>query len=470
MMRIWLGLLALLACCTEAHAFATCTWTGAGANANWSNPDNWDTCGGIRAVPLDTDTLVFPQGAPDPSKTNTNDLVNLKPAAIELADDKYDISGNSITLSTSLTANTAVGLSGPKFAPAITLGSGATFACETGYFLYLTGGLNLGSYGAVFEGACNTSLKGPISGSGGLYKYGSGTLYLQTGANTYTGTTTINGGTIYVGTGSALGASGPANGTTIKTTTSLTLYLGITLPESLNLNGGTLDNFLGDNRVTGDVSVTAESYVKAASGTTLRIAGPLNGNDNKLNKVGLGNVVIENAGSVGYLVVGGGVLEFNGTSAGGLVSLGTLGGKFNMINTMILAAGGRISPGSAGGANPGVAYGTIFGWTGGGVMQMQLGAKADLLSLGNGFYKSGSGTYAFDFRDGSTPPKIGVTYPLITFVTPPSGFDASSFVFSYTGTGAGSGMAGSFGLTSNALTFTPSAVNSDLIFRDGVEP
>jgi hypothetical protein len=25
-------------------------------------------------------------------------------------------------------------------------------------------------------------------------------------------------------------------------------------------------------------------------------------------------------------------------------------------------------------------------------------------------------------------------------------------------------------LTSNALTFTPTAVNSDLIFRDGVEP
>lgn len=469
MIRTVLGALALIVCSTEVHAFATCTWTGGGANTNWSNPSNWDTCGGIRSVPLDTDTLVFPDAAPAPSKTNINDLVNLKPSTIQLGGQAYIISGNSITLSTAFITNTGAGFSGPKFGPAINLSSGATFDCQAGYFAYFNGAINLNTFGFAVDGACNTSIKGPVSGSGGLFKYGAGTLYMQTAANTYTGVTTISGGTVYVGTDTALGASGPGNGTIIKTTTSLALYLGVDLPETLDLNGGTLYNYLGDNRVTGGISVTGNSFVEAEAGTTLTLAGPLVGNAMFLNKLGAGTVIIENATDIGYLTVGNGVLELNGSADGGLVSAGTLAGKGPMTNTMFLEGGARLSPGSDGGKNPGVFSGIRFTWKNGGICEFQLGDQADRIDMQISFFKFGSGSYAFEFHDGSTPPKVGVAYPLFTF-EPPTNFIASDFSFTYVGTGPSAGMAGSFAIAGDTLTFTPSNVTSDLIFRNGVEP
>jgi autotransporter-associated beta strand protein len=470
MLRTGMGMLVLLVGCNEVHAFATCTWTGGdGANFNWNNADNWDTCGGIRSVPLDTDTLVFPDSAPTASKTNTNDLVNLKPATIQLGGQAYNISGNAITLSTAITADTGAGISGPKFAPAINLSSGATFSCQAGFFLYVTGALNLNTFGFAVDGPCNTSIKGPISGSGGLFKYGSGALYLQTGANTYTGATTINNGTIYAGSDNVLGAAGPGNATTIKTTASLTLYLDVSIPESLNLDGGTLDNYLGDNRVTGGVSLISESFVSAAAGTRLTLAGPLAGNALKLNKIGAGTVVIEDASNIGYLAVGGGVLELNGDADGGSINPGTLSGKGPMTNTLVLNSGARMSPGSAGGKNPGTFSGIRFNWQNDGICEFQLGNRADQIALSVGFSKVGSGTYEFEFHDGSTPPKVGVAYPLITFTSPPN-FLVSDFSFTYLGTGQGSVLTGTFALTANALTFTPAIVASDLIFRDGVDP
>jgi autotransporter-associated beta strand protein len=470
MLRTSMGMLALLVGCNEVHAFATCTWTGGdGANFNWSNASNWDNCGGIRLVPDDTDTLVFPDSAPTASKTNTNDLVNLKPATIQLGGQAYNISGNAITLSTAILTNTGPGISGPKFAPAITLSSGATFDCQAGYFVFLTGALNINTFGFAVDGPCNTSLKGPVSGSGGLFKYGTGTLYMQTGANTYTGATTIFGGTIYAGDDNVLGAAGLANATTIKATASLTLYLGVNLPESLNLDGGTLDNFLGDNRVTGNISLTSESFVSAAADTTLTLSGPLAGNALKLNKIGAGTVVIEDASNIGYLAVGGGVLELNGVADGGSINPGTLAGKGPMTNTLVLNSGGRLSPGSARGKNPGTFSGIRLNWQNDGICEFQLGNRADLIALSVGFSKVGSGIYSFEFHDGSTPPKVGVAYPLITFTTAPN-FLASAFTFTYAGTGPGPELVGTFALTASALTFTPSMVDSDLIFHDGIEP
>lgn len=456
---------AALLFCTNAWA-ATCTWTGNGANSNWSNADNWDTCQGIRSIPLNTDTLIFPDGAA--RTTNVNDIAALKPTTIELGSQAYDISGNAITLSNSVVTNTPNGLSGPKFGLPITFSSGVTFDCQAGYFAYINGALAIGTFGFAVDGVCNTSIKGPVSGDGGLFKFGSGTLYMQSAVNSYTGVTTINGGTIYVGNDAALGATGPGNGTKVKATTSLTLYLGVDLAESIELNGGELASYIGTNRVLSGVTLTADSSVSAAAGATLRISGPLAGNGYSLIKTGQGTVVIEDANAVGYLAVGGGVAEVYGTIDGGLVSGGSLAGKGPMTNTLVLNTGGRFSPGSGGGKNPGRFDGVRFNWQNGAVCEFQLGDRADQLALSISLAKVGSGTYAFDFRDGSTPPRIGVAYPLISYTVLPN-FQASDFSFSYSGTGAGSAMAGTFALTADALTFTPSSVTSDLIFRDGLD-
>src|SRR5882724_7204651 len=80
--------------------------------------------------------------------------------------------------------------------------------------------LALGGTGAFQVDAAGTTLtlSGVISGSGGLQKTGAGTLTLS-GANTYTGTTTVNSGTLRIGVANTLPntaviVSGTGSGTT----------------------------------------------------------------------------------------------------------------------------------------------------------------------------------------------------------------------------------------------------------------
>ena len=56
----------------------TYTWTGQGADSNWSNPNNWDT----NQAPAGGEDLVFPSGASRPF--NINDLTGLSFASIEI--------------------------------------------------------------------------------------------------------------------------------------------------------------------------------------------------------------------------------------------------------------------------------------------------------------------------------------------------------------------------------------------------
>ena len=133
MIRIISAALALCAC---AHAYAaTCTWTGGGSDDKWSTAANWNNCGGIRPVPISTDTLVFPDTVPTADRTNTNDIVNLQPAALQFTGLNYDISGNAITLTPG--ANSGITVStpaatladhGPHFRPDIKLGGTQTLA------------------------------------------------------------------------------------------------------------------------------------------------------------------------------------------------------------------------------------------------------------------------------------------------------------------------------------------------------
>ena len=59
-----------------AHAASTCTWTGGGADTNWSTVGNWTNCGGI--APANNDSLVF-------NNTAANIIANNDIAALTLA-------------------------------------------------------------------------------------------------------------------------------------------------------------------------------------------------------------------------------------------------------------------------------------------------------------------------------------------------------------------------------------------------
>jgi fibronectin-binding autotransporter adhesin len=152
------------------------------------------------------------------------------------------------------------------------------------------------------------TLNGMISGAGGLTKEGSGSLTL-TGNNSYMGTTTLNTGTLFVGSNTALGTStlNAADGTTLDASTATTLANNAFLignmtfggTNALTLNGliigtggltklGAADLTLnGDNSYLGNTELNAGKLIvgsdnalglgalNAASGTELDADAPV---------------------------------------------------------------------------------------------------------------------------------------------------------------------------------------------------
>lgn len=153
------------------------------------------------------------------------------------------------------------------------------------------------------------------AGTGALIKTGGGTLAL-TGTNTYTGSTTVLGGTLSVDAGTSMGAA-PSSPT----------------PGFLTLNGGTLvstNTFaLSSNRGIG--IGTAGGTISPQSATTLTYGGVIadSGGPGALTMGGAGTLILTgtNTYTGGTTVNGGGVLQVGnggtGTTGVGAVSVST---------------------------------------------------------------------------------------------------------------------------------------------------
>ena len=98
-----------------------------------------------------------------------------------------------------------------------------------------------GAEGVVYVGNAAATISAAISGSAGLTKFGSQTLILA-GNNSYTGTTTVNGGALSISRDAQLGAGG-----------------------GVVLNGGTLN-------ITGNTSST-RGFILGVAGGTFQVAG-----------------------------------------------------------------------------------------------------------------------------------------------------------------------------------------------------
>ena len=130
---------------------------------------------------------------------------------------------------------------------------------------------NLNMTLAVADGAAATDLliSGVISGDGGaITKTGAGTLIL-TGANSFTAGVTVNGGTLTVGNGSALGSGTLAlNGTTLNNT-----GVSLALSNAITVGSGGATIGLG----SGAGNLTLSGTLGGSGNLTLAPAGgPLN--------------------------------------------------------------------------------------------------------------------------------------------------------------------------------------------------
>ncbi|MCA0014763.1 autotransporter-associated beta strand repeat-containing protein [Mesorhizobium sp. B292B1B] len=211
--------------------------------------------------------------------------------------------GTAITISGGTVSYTGAGASSNR---TLTLGGTSAIRNDGTGALTLSGATSLTgnlTLGGTFTGADN-AMSGVISGSGNLISSGNATWAL-TGANTRTGTVTVNGGTLRAGSASAFGT------TTGITTTGGTLDLnGFNMSTtSIAGTGGTLA--LG----------SANLALNLGTGVSNTYGGSITGAGGSLTKLGAGTLTLTGTSTyTGTTTLGGGTLALDFSPAGGPTS------------------------------------------------------------------------------------------------------------------------------------------------------
>ena len=186
----------------------------------------------------------------------------------------------------------ALNLGGDIIVNNITGNSGATISCPVQLDADRT--FTIANDGTT---ASDLTISGVISTSFGLTKDGAGLLALS-GANTYTGSTTISTGVLNIQNDAALGTT--AAGTTVSNLAALQIEGGITVAEAITLQSpgissdGGIRNISGDNTLSGLITLSGSSYIASdADLLTLNVASgsAITGTYN-LNFSGAGNTTV----------------------------------------------------------------------------------------------------------------------------------------------------------------------------------
>ncbi|MFO1515204.1 MAG: autotransporter-associated beta strand repeat-containing protein [Verrucomicrobiota bacterium] len=209
--------------------------------------------------------------------------------------------------------------------------------------LVMGGGVNLGANVLTVAGTANISLADLVQGSAQIIKLGSGNLtFGGITANTYSGGTTLDGGTITLAKANALGSGsltvnsgtldlGSFNktvgvfsmtgGTVVGTTGTLTA-------SGYQIQSGTIKARLGGNGlfVKSGPGTTTVSTANLFSGGTIINGGTLAINNLTGSGAGSGNVTINSGGTL----IGTGIISGMVTNRlGGTISAGANIGQFN---------------------------------------------------------------------------------------------------------------------------------------------
>lgn len=156
--------------------------------------------------------------------------------------------------------------------------NGGTLQWGAAFNLNANRGITLQSGGGTLDlQTFGSTYAGKITGTGSLTKLGNGTLTLS-GANDYTGVTTVGAGTLTVNNNQALGTS--AGGTVVGAAAILRLMPGVTVTgETLTISGignnqGNLQVSEGAATWAGDVLIgAANSRIGTGTGGILTISG-----------------------------------------------------------------------------------------------------------------------------------------------------------------------------------------------------
>jgi autotransporter-associated beta strand protein len=372
----------------DRFAPATLTWTGA-ANNLWSNANNWLNESSNPQAPVAGDDLIFPTGPA--TLTTFNDLAAgtaFQSITFTGAGAAYNLGGNAIVIGDNggggIFHNATSAIVTINFT-SVTLASGAakTFdVLHAASRLNFTTTINFNGAGARFGQAGSAGIISaalPITGAGDLTKDGTGILILS-GANTFTGNISLNGGTIQLGASQVL-----PDGNAFVMAAGTTLDLN-NFSESL----GSLAGPAGATITLGSGTLTVGGL-----NTDTTFAGTITG-AGSLVKTGTGRLVLAGSGTyAGATTINQGTLEINGTNASPVLvnTGGTLAGTGGVANTTV-GSGGRIAPGTA--ASPGTLVAQITAFQTGSTFFVRLNGlnpgESDRLTSGSSSLSLGGAT------------------------------------------------------------------------------
>lgn len=267
------------------------TWTGGGTTSYWSDSGNW---GGV-GTPTFGDTVVFVGGAPRFFNTNNFAGLVLNRVCFTGASGGFNIYGNALSVTNAIQTTNVTGVN--TIFPDLTL---ATTNVTVNV-----------------SNAATLILDGNVQGTVGLVKTGAGTLeFSGPPANTYSGTTWVNTGTLIlnrngffnsfagplvISDGSATAVVQSAQSDELPGT-AITINQGGTLNlNGFNDNAGTLVTLNGNGSIstgTGTLSLPSNATVYANPGfiEVDSISGNLN--------VGAGPCTFAVSFDVGSLIIG----------------------------------------------------------------------------------------------------------------------------------------------------------------------
>jgi fibronectin-binding autotransporter adhesin len=193
----------------------------------------------------------------------------------------------------------------------------------------------------VFDvtGSGSLTVGAPISGAHSLTKTGTGGTLFLTNANTYSGGTDIQTGTVQIQNAGALGtgAATVSNGATLQISNT-----GVTaVANTFNISGtgtgnnGAIENVAGSNTLSGAITLGGASRINSDAGT-LALSGGITGTNTNLNLGGAGNTTVSSA-----ITTGTGTVTLDGTG------ITTFSGAANTYTGLTTVNSGTLSLGKA---------------------------------------------------------------------------------------------------------------------------
>jgi autotransporter-associated beta strand protein len=262
--------LACLAYPSSRALAAPWQWTGAGANSNWSNAQNWSPA----SAPANDGSAAIVMTGNTRTSPNVDTAWSINSLTFNAQSSSFTLGGATLRVGSGGITNLAGVNSDQTLNLPVVLTANQTWDTGTTWATYISdqSTLNLSTFGLTITGTGGSNqeggclLNGVVSGSGSItVNLTSGAALAIYGANTYTGGTVLDSGEFFTDMDSSLGtATSPItfNGGLLEVGAPFTIQQ----PISVNSGGGTIDTTLPQNE-----SLTISSNIQGSG--TLTFAG-----------------------------------------------------------------------------------------------------------------------------------------------------------------------------------------------------